>query len=203
MPAPRVSSTYSETIKDISVLLKYRSLSLSLDSVYQNFVAEVIMLRLFSLLENCCLEVASKLACEAPYRNGRVPRLMMKCNSLSDAERQFKTYNRRRSLNKLKWTNATFVSGSVREIIPSTEPFLISINNHSLIFEEMRIVRNQIAHRTKSTYTQFKTVINSTFGAYLKIQVGSYLTSNKRLPTPKIDTYLAVTQIILKDITNG
>ena len=67
----------------------------------------------------------------------------------------------------------------------------------------MRKVRNHIAHRTESTYSDFKSVIISTFGAHLKIQVGPFLTSDKRLPMPKIDTYLSTGKIIVNDLTKG
>ena len=202
MPRLSISSTYNKAINDITVLERYRRNALSLPPNYQHFIAEVIMLRLFSILENSIKNIALKLACKASYKNGVIPNPIVVCNSLADAENKFKNYNRRRPVN-LKWTKASYINNSIQHIIPGNENFPVRINNFSNQINEMRIVRNHIAHRTSSTRIGYKTVIFSTFGAYLKIQTGAFLTSTKRIRIAKIDEYIRVSKIILNDITNG
>lgn len=198
-----IDATHKSSIKGISILEKYRRESLLLDAKYQHFIAEIIMLRLFSILENCIIETAHKIACGAKYRNGNIPVLNLLCRSRNDANHQFKTYNRVKAKGYLQWAKANYVNDSVKEIIPDTEKYRISINNHGAILNEMRKIRNHIAHRTSSTHSDYKFVISSTFGAELKIQPGAFLTSTKRLPNPKIDEYIAKTKIVINEITLG
>lgn len=202
MPSPRLETTYSNTISNIQVLENYRDKSLRLDATYQNFVAEVILLRLFSIIENSIKETALKLACETPYRNGVSPAVIYRCRSQIDAENQFKTYNRVRPVN-IKWTKVSYVNSSVQEIIPNTEPFRIMVGNHGSYLNQIRVVRNHIAHKTSSTYQQYKMQVRQIFGANLRIQPGPLLTSTKRLQSAKLDDYLTLSKILIDDITKG
>lgn len=202
MARPSINVTYNKAIDDISILESYRHSSSSLDPKYQHFIAEIIMLRLFSILENSIKDTAMKVACQAEYRNGSIPNVNLRCKSLIDAENQFINYNRTKP-QKLKWTKARFVKDSVKKIIPINEKFLLSVSNSALVLDEMRKIRNHIAHRTSSTYQDYKSVILSVFGANLKIQPGAYLISTKRLPVSRIDYYIRSVKIIITDITLG
>lgn len=202
MATPSIRVTYDKAISDIRILENYRRESLSLEPKFQHFVAEVILLRLFSIVEISLKETAMKLACQAPYRNGTAPTLLKNCRSLIDAENQFISYNRTHPA-RLSWTSSKFVKDSVKKVIPATEPFRTNLIVHSGTLEEMRKVRNHVAHRARSTYTNYMDVVNLTFGAKLKIQPGPFLTSTKRIPRAKIDFYIGAAKIILNDVTNG
>lgn len=202
MAHPNIRVTYDKALRDIRILENYRRDSLSLEPKFQHFVAEVILLRLFSILEITLKETALKVACKAPYRNGILPSLLKKCNSLSDAENQFTNHNRS-SPARLKWTNASFIKDSVKKVIPPTEPYRTNLVIHGSTLEEMRKVRNHVAHRARSTFTSYMDVVNMTLGAKLNIQPGPFLTSTKRIPRAKIDFYLGASKIILNDVTNG
>lgn len=202
MPAPSLAATYNKALGDIQILENYRNDSKILEPKFQHFIAEVVIIRLFSILENCIRETALKVACQANYRNGTEPTLTLVCRSTIDAETQFINFNRPRPI-RLKWTKASYVHNSTKEVIPITEQFRIQINNYAALLNEMRRVRNHIAHRTSSTRREYKNVIRHIFGANLKIQPGAYLTSTKRLSNPKIDSYIAISRIMINDITNG
>ncbi len=202
MPPPSLFTTYNKALSDIQILENYRNDSRTLEPKFQHFIAEVVILRLFSILENCIRETALKVACKASYRNGTAPALTLVCRSTIDAETQFSNYNRMRP-TRLKWTKASYINNSTKEVIPITEQFRVQINNYGSLLNEMRRVRNHIAHRTASTRGEYKNVIRHVFGANLKIQPGAYLTSTKRLARPKIDSYIAISRIMIDDITNG
>lgn len=202
MATPSIRVTYDKAVSDIRILENYRRESLSLDPKFQHFVAEVVLLRLFSIVEISLKETALKLACQAPYRNGTTPNLLKICRSLIDAENQFINYNRTNPA-RLSWTNSKFVKESVKKVIPANKPFRTNLVVHGLILDEMRKVRNHVAHRARSTYTNYMDVVNLTFGAKLNIQPGPFLTSTKRIPRAKIDYYISTAKIILNEITNG
>lgn len=202
MPSPSLNVTYRKALSDIQILENYRNDSLHLEAKFQQFVAEVILIRLFSIVESTIKECALKIACQANYRNGNAPTPLHTCRSQIDAENQFINYNRTRPA-RLKWTKASFINESIKKIIPPTEQFRIEINNYGLLINEMRMVRNHVAHRTSSTGRDYKQVVRQTFGAQLKIQPGAFLTSTKRLTNPKINDYIRISRILVNDITNG
>lgn len=202
MPSPSLQVTLDKAFREIQILANYRTSSLTLEPKFQHFVAEVILLRLFSIVENSIKETALKLSCQARYRNGVIPALYIVCRSLIDAENQFINHNRPKPV-RLKWTKANFVNDCVKKVIPRTESFRVQVSNHGAFLNEMRVVRNHIAHRTTSTNREYKSVIRHVFGAQLRIQPGAFLTSTKRIPNAKIDVYLAASRILINDITGG
>jgi hypothetical protein len=202
MPSPSIIATHSKALNDIQILENYRNDSKSLEPKFQHFIAEVVVIRLFSIIENCVRETALKVACQATYRNGTLPSLTLICRSTIDAENQFINYNRSRP-ERLKWTKASFIHKSTKEVIPLSEEFRVQVNNYAAFLNEIRRVRNHVAHRTDSTRKEYKNVLRHVFGAYLKIQPGAFLTSTKRLSNPKIDSYIVISRIMINDITNG
>lgn len=202
MASPRIETTYSSALSQITILENYRNCSLALESKFQHLIAEVIMLRLFSIIENCIRETAQKLACGSSYKNGINPIPIITCRSMSDACLKFQSYNRTKPIS-LRWTKVQFVNNSIKKIIPPTEPFRIKLVPFNNSYDEMRKVRNHIAHRTSSTYVDYKAVIIQNFGGQLKIKTGAFLTSTKRLSRAKIDTYFSISRIMINDLTNG
>lgn len=200
MPPPSLVVSYNKVIIDINRLENYRSTSLTLEPKYQHFIAEVILLRLFSLIENYIKDVSSKIACAAPYRNGNIPVLLHTCTTVNNALKQFENFNRVTPRNP-KWTNSRYSIDTIKKIIPQTEKVRIELVNFSSFYEEMRKVRNHVAHRSSGTYGNYKIVIISTYGAYLRINTGAFLVSTKRIPIAKIDYYLQVGKIFVNSLS--
>lgn len=203
MPRLSIDSTYRKAIKDIDKLISYRNDSKSLESKYQYFIAEVVMIRLFGILEDAIRYTAFKLACKTNYRSGKTPSPNIICKSINDARNQYRTYNRNDSLLNLNWSKVSYINKSIKFILTTSEDFYKYINNYPNEINEMRIIRNHIAHRSSSTYNDFKKLKQHLFGANLNITIGAFLTSNKRLGYSKIDRYLTTVKIIIDDITKG
>ena len=167
------------------------------------FVAEVLMLRMFSILENSVREVSIRVACGVPYKNGVVSTPIIKCSSIPDALNRFKSVGRRKPLTNLNFSNVKHTNDSIKYIINSSEPIRVKLTHYGNEFEQMRIVRNHIAHRNESTYNHFKSVIINKYGAYLKLKPSVFLTSTKRQPRALIEEYLITIRVIINDITDG
>jgi len=202
---PRVSVTTSlnSSINDIAILSSYNLGSKSLDAKYQYMISEVIMLRLFATLEATISEIAFKLACGALYRNGNAPLILRPCRSIQDAHAAMLNYNRPRPLQYHRWTKASFIRESIEHIINTTDSFYVNVQNHGNLINEMRIVRNHIAHKSNSTRNEYNQLLSRTYGGNPRLIVGSFLTSNSRNSLANIDRYIASARIILNDITNG
>ena len=70
MPRLSINASYKSAIDNLNVINRYLIKSKGLQSDMQGFVAEILMLRLFGILETCMLEVSIRIACGVPYRNG-------------------------------------------------------------------------------------------------------------------------------------
>ena len=203
MPAVSVTSSYNRSVNDITLLANYIVGTTALEAKYQYMISEVVMLRLFSIMESTFAEVAFKLACGATYRNGNNPVILRRCRSILDAYSNMLSHNRTRSLRYLQWTKATFVKDSIEHILDLTDHFYINLQNHSVIINEMRIVRNHIAHRSSSTRQDYIALLRTKYGGNPNLTIGAFLTSTNRNPTSNISSYIQTTRIVLNDITNG
>lgn len=203
MPAPRILTAYNKAIKDIGVVENYRNKSKTLQPQFQGFIAEIIMLRLFSILEKAVIDISCRVACGAQYVNGIVPSPTIVARSLDDAINLFKTFNRTQALNYLKFTNVRSTNDAIKMVIPATEPFRYNLSSYSNQFEEMRKVRNQIAHRTSDTYNKYKSVIVCRYGSMLKIKTSVFLTSTSRERIPVLDQYITTVKLMINDMVKG
>ncbi len=203
MPRVSLSVTYNRAINDIQVLSQYVTGFANMDAKYQHIIGEVIMLRLFSVLESTISETALKIACGARYRNGGNATILCPCNSLDNAHHNMLTHNRNKALRYLQWTKASFVNDSIRHVLDLNDHYARNISNHSISINEMRVVRNHIAHNSASTRTEYNNLLRSRYGGNPKITVGAFLVSTNRTPTANISKYITTTQIIVNDITMG
>lgn len=204
MGRPSITSIHKKAMSKLSVVEKYLIKAQALPPDLYGFVAEIMMLRIFSVLEYAIRETATRLACCAPYRNGDSPiDIIYPCSSLSDAINKFKTYNRTKAKSYLQFTNVKQTNDSIKYIIGASEPFRMKLVRYGNQFEEMRKIRNHIAHRTSSTRQDFKDVIRQKYGANLRINPSAFLISTKRQPQPIIVEYLTDVRVIINDVTSS
>lgn len=204
MGRPSISIVHSLALSRLSVVDRYLTKAQVLPPDLYGFVAEIMMLRIFSILEYTVRETAMRLACGVSYRDGILPtHIIRHCSSLNDAINSFKSYNRIKPKYNLQFTNASHTNDSIRYVIDNSETFCVKLGTYGAKFEEMRKVRNHIAHRTSSTGNGFKDVIRQRYGANLRLKPSVFLVSTKRQPRPIINEYLLIVRIIINEITHS
>ncbi len=204
MGRPSIGSIYSQAISRLSVVDRYLKKAQKLPPELYGFVAEIMMLRIFSIIEFSVRETAVRLACRVPYRDGVTPTCIIhSCSSLSDAIDKFKTHGRRKAKSFLQFTNVSQTNDSIKHIIDNAEPFRQKLNAYGIIFEEMRKVRNHIAHRTSSTGRDFKDVIRQRYGGYVRLKPSAFLISTKRQSKAIINEYLTTANIMINELTKS
>ena len=204
MPRLSITASYNNAIKQLAITDRYLAKSKILSAEMQGFVAEILMLRLFSILETCIRDVSCKLACGIPYKNGASSNPIIRCKSVNDALEKFKNEGRGgTSLNYLHFANVKQTNNSIKYVINNREPFRVKLSSYGLIYEEMRCVRNHIAHRTQSTSNDYKKIVKQRYGANYNIKTSSFLISNKRDGRVKIDEYIRTIRILINEVTNG
>lgn len=199
-----ITASYNSAINQLNITGRYLAKSKSLSAEMQGFVAEMLMLRLFSILETCVRDVSIKVACGTPYKNGINSNPTIKCKSINDAIEKFKNEGRGgKSIQNLHFTNVKQTNASIKYVINDSEPFRVKLSRFGPVYEEMRCVRNHIAHRTQSTYSAYKNIVKLRYGANLKINTSSFLISTKRGGLARIDEYIRTIRILINDVTNG
>ena len=205
MGHPSINSIYTQSISRLKVVEKYIIKAQLLPPDLYGFVAEIMLLRIFSTIEFAVRETAIRIACGVPYRDGVFPsHLIIQCANLSDAIDKFKTYNRGTTpVSKLQFTNVKNTNKSIKHIIDVNESFRQKLNAYGVVFEEMRKVRNHIAHRNSSTGKDFKAVIRQKYGGDLRLKPSVFLVSLKRQSKANIDIYLQTAKIMVNEITTS
>ena len=201
MPRVSLSTTYSSSIREINRLQNYVNGYFGMEAKYQYLIAEVVMLRLFSILEHAIADTALKLACGATYNNGRTPNILLPCRSKVEATNKMLTARPRgHRIQYLKWTREDFIEKSIRYVLDVGDAFFVNIQNNSILLNEMRVVRNEIAHRTKSTRQEYKTELQRIYGVNTNLTIGAFLTSTTRQARSNINRYVLSVPIMLNDL---
>ena len=203
MAAPRVEVTVRETTTDIERLENFRADSQSLAPIYQYLVAELIMLRLFAIIEGAIEDIACKLVAGAPYVNGNCPARLVAVKSKDSARLAMLTHRRPKTRTYLRWTSAKDIRDSTSKVLKSTDPFITYAQAHANILSEMRKVRNFLAHRGPKARQDYRDVVRLVYGANSRVRIGAFLTSRERRHVAKVDEYLATGKVMVSDLAGG
>lgn len=203
MATPKLSITLRNAIRLIDKLQRYKYESETLEARHQYFISEMIMLRLFSTFEDVVSEIAYKLAAGATYINGLTPELITRANSISGSRSLFLNFGRSKAIQNLKWTKAKYIIDSVKYVIPPTECFATNAQIYGATIEEMRKIRNVLAHQNSSAKADFKVVVRQTYGANINITTGAFLTTTRRTAVCNLNRYISSTKIIISGMASG
>jgi len=203
MAKPILKTTIDRANSEIKRLESYLIRAVSLDAQNQYLIGEVVMLRLFAILERTFEELALKICCGIDYVNGVSPKLNIVSKSMISAEVHMTSYDRKSNLGYTKWTTKKSIFKNLEKLMDINDPYLRNVDIHNHHIEEMRAVRNHIAHISNSTKRDFKAVVYKTYGAYGKYSAGSYLMSTKKHKMSNIHRFVQTTKTIITDVSKG
>lgn len=137
--------------------------SLIEDHEMRKMMAELVMMRLFDDLQELIQGVALRLACGAAYSDGSVPNLQVPSfSSTGQAMVAFETLGRPR-MKHTKWSKTSYINDSVKHVLDSSGHFNAACNAIGSDLNEMRVVRNRIAH---SGVPEYREIVKRYYGAY-------------------------------------
>ena len=172
--------------------------------VHKKLVSEIIMIRLFLLGENTISSVCRKMLCGARYLDGTVPNTLVRASSPNNADTLMRTHGRRQGTGYLQWGAVSKIRGNIRYTIDNSDPFFLTLSNHNGRLDEMRFVRNHIAHRSRSTAINFRFVVRSHFGG-LRRQIGPSVLLLRKNPSGRtqLEDYILQYGIIVRDLVRA
>ena len=200
---PNLHVTYRYASKELDKLVDIQAHISPLPPKYRKLIAEIILLRAFSVFEESVLLVACKLVCGADYCDGSKPLILVSAGSAADAEDKMRNYGRRKPRTNLSWTRATEIKENLRYLIHAKDHFIAIIDQHGAFVDEVRRVRNRIAHNNPNSRKAYRVVVRRYYGAYLNsISPGTLLLSDKRSPV-LIEQYLTKCRILMKHLVKA
>ena len=153
-----------------------------LDIKFQRLIAETALLRLFYSLESAIVNISHKLLLNTAYCDvpaSRPSLLRPPFRSASSAEAAVIAARGRR-VRYVKWSTLNDIQGNLSNFLQPTEYFLVERQNLDPVFEDLRRVRNHIAHGTRSTQAGFSAVVNGVYPLSPKgISPGKFLLSKR------------------------
>ena len=203
MPRPSLNVTVRETQRNVARLAAYRSGAGGLDPTFQYLVSELLLLRLVAILEASIDDLACKLVSGAAYMNGIQPSRIQSAKSIAEAEAIMLTSRRGGRSRYLSWTKASVIRDNVYRVMSPRDPFVFHAGAHGNVLNEMRVVRNYVAHNSSDARKEFQQIVRYVYGANASISVGAFLTSRTRRGVAKIDEYIRVVPAIVTDLAGG
>jgi hypothetical protein len=158
-------------------LLDVHSRSLSLEIEYQKLISETLMLRLFYELEKCVEDVILKLIRGVQYLDGCVPILLIAPFPSQEAARQHIVKTNRGYY--LEWTNVQKVTRNLKGIMDAADHFLVTRHLFDGTYEDMRHVRNHVAHNTASIKVKFGHIVRRIYPTTTGISAAKFLLSRR------------------------
>lgn len=206
---PQLLSDFNQALKEIDKLDSVQSAAISLSIYNQQIVAEIILLRLFDLVVNYMQVLAEKIASGAIYLDNTTPQLSIRaCRSRKASISIFETHNRtnrKKGLSRnLAWTTPKNVEDNVMHVIQPTDNYISIIRGYGLFINEMRLVRNRIAHNNKHTRSEYANVIVRYYGAKRNnIPPGMLLLTSRVGPPPLLNQYINRSRNLVRGLAKG
>jgi len=198
---PSLYTTYcafTSAADKLSVLLSGIS---TLPPLHRKLVAELILLRLFSLLVDTIQSTAAKLLCGAHYLDGTLPHtLIPSAKSNTAALELIRTHGRAKPLKYLKWNMPSQVYDNVQYVIHHNDNICAAVTVHALHFKHMCLIRHHIAHSQAHTRKLYRDVVQHYYGAYLPAMTPGRLLMSARHSPSILARYISFSRIFVKQM---
>lgn len=194
-----LNTDYARYVTATAKLMDIHVRSQGLEVEYQKLIAETLLLRLFYELDQCVEGVILKLVRGAKYLDGSSPVLLRPAFRSQDAARQhIISANRARGHRAyyLEWTTLAKVTLNLNGIVSASDHFLVTRNIFDGIYEEMRHVRNHVAHNTTSTRAKFSTVAQEIYTTTAGISPAKFLLSKRPAVVGYVGNEMVIAQYI-------
>lgn len=197
---PRLDVDFRSFDKETQKLNNLTNNINSLSPLHQKLVAEIMLLRLLSLLENTIESIFVKIACGANYLDGSVPILLGRANSYQSGLSLFRNYNRTSPRIYLKWTIVKEIKRNVKYVIDHSDTIYSILDQYNINIDEIRRIRNRIAHNNKNSRNKYKYVVMRHYGAYLNfITPGTLLLTKRKTPNLLVQ-YITTSRVFISDL---
>lgn len=171
------------------------------EAKFQILIGEMLVLKIAQILEQSLPKIYSGLVCGAPYLDGSLPKVVVSASTPEAALKLMEKHNRKtKSKRQLKWLSAGDINANVEFLIDKADHCFALVNRYVSQLDEIRVVRNEIAHSIPQTRKQFKKIVTTRYGsAELSSSVGKYVLTNRTGRAP-IKEYAIVARTLINEL---
>lgn len=211
----KVSAPYGEFVQEIDSLLRIdknnqrrfipgprRSSQNSISHQQLVLLTEGVFFSSFRAFESLLEDIFLLYTLEKPTLANRRPRSYLKPRGFDHAFHLIKS-----AMPYLDWTNPNTVIGRAETYLKDGQPFKIVIASNQVSLNDMKKIRNHIAHKSRESLMQYLTVLKKHYRV-IPLQIprpGEYLIKivpNSAPPTHYLVYYLENLKQIAKDLTH-
>jgi hypothetical protein len=188
------------TVQNVALQSLLSSLS-GLSTHHQKLLAEIALIRLCLLLENTIESACAKLICGANYLDQVSPLALATARSTGSALKLIQAFNRKEPLSLLKWNRAKTIRKNMNKVLAKGDPLFTCIGRHTNLINELRIIRNHVAHKSTSTTLEFRQSVVKRYGAARRgMTPGLYLLHPVGSKPPKLIEYLVSSRVFIREL---
>jgi hypothetical protein len=191
-----------ETAEALALVNQLTSIATTLPRQY---VAELIVIRLFSLFEAIVEDAACRMTCGVQYCDGTAPVLLRPrpTKGFERARDAMRQYDRNVPRTELRWNRAREIALNLEKLFGRNEHFVAILLGYGGFISDLRKVRNHIAHGNEGTYKRFQEVVTRHYGAHVPgLTPGRMLLSSRFSPI-LVEQFCRQTNAILKAALRG
>lgn len=192
---------------------EFRSKSSDLDSLlspisalpprHRKLIAEIVLVRLFLLVENTIQSISAKVLCGADYLDGTTPKRLVKGKSVRHAYELMRTHSRSKPKRVLSWVQSDEIRDNMGKTLNTTDPYFSTIMNHGGLLTDMRFVRNHIVHGNNGSRLNFQKLVRNRYGGLKSgISPGIILLTPKLNP-PLLQEFLKGSRLLIRSLVRG
>ena len=161
------------------------------------------MVRLFEEFQDALSGIASRLLRGASYVDGTAPQLLVPAAKSSRAAVTLMTSHGRSRPAQLKWSKASFINDNLGKVMHAADAFRATVSGQAVVINEMRIVRNRIAHSNPNVRQEYARVVRAHYGARRNnISPGTLLLTQRFVPC-MLRRYIISCRAVVKDCSRS
>jgi hypothetical protein len=176
--------------------------NLSID--HRKLVAEIMMVRLFLMVENTIQSACAKLLCGATYLNASQPLRLVSAKSSKHAFDLMRNHARTKPKQSLSWNQSPEIRDNLRNTLSPGDPLFQTISNYGTLLTDMRYIRNHIAHKNSGTLNNFRKLVRKHYGGLKPgVSPGLLLLTPYLGPPVLLEQYMLASRIMIKSLVRG
>lgn len=204
MARPNLAVDWRDFDGEIKALAALMPSLQSLPIGHRKLVAEIVLIRLFLLLENTTRSVCCKLLCGANYMDGLTPLRNVNARSATHANTLMCTHGRAKPKRFAEWTQTSDIRDNLAFTMQGADPFFAHMLNYGTLWTDLRFARNHIAHRNEGTRQNFHKLLVKHYGGVKRgVSPGVLLLKPQPGGTVLLNTYLVSCRIFMKGLVRG
>lgn len=199
----RLASNLELIDQEANKLLRIHSHLSVLPPRFAKLVAEIIILRVFDLLENSFKSITIKLQCGALYFDGTSANVTVAARSADGAIKNMINYGRTKPRYQLRWSSVSEIKRNLEFVLQPTDHALQILDYNSTFIDEFRRVRNRVAHNNVKSRKEFQIIVRRYYGATLNFVTPGTLLLTDRWHPQILVKYIQGTKILVKELVKG